>query len=220
MGRKEIEQTIISGVNKLDPSGTNGDIYKALFKRMDEKQFKIWVGKIGTEFHISLVIPIGMSEIRLSLSKLKKVATEMGVKLYEQVIMEESGIKVKTPNKFNIIRTTIRRSNQHATSKINLSKNNKSRNSLTGQVTGASKGISISQPEVIILGGYDVDEMLREMSSVRGGNVDASIAFEALMVNNGITSLKELDGIATKTQGYKSLRNFFKAMHLDLISKK
>lgn len=214
MNRKKIENYIIGVMDKMDVSGENGDIYRKLFKSMNNNEFEDWISKIGGEYHIAFTAPNVTK--KLDLEHFKKVAKELDVKTFERLVMVESGVRTLSPNEYNILKLVVRRSAQHATSKINLPKDNRTRNSLTGQVTNKSKAFGVSMPESLILAAYGLDDTLAEFTSIRGGDTKAMEQLDAMLLDRGEASIKELKPYMTKTRGFKTLTQYFRGMHLKL----
>jgi len=211
--RKSIEQKIYDYMDMLDPKGLNRGIYERLFKEMDDNEFSDWVSRLGSDYQLAFTAPNG-GDVDVSLDRLRKIAKKMGIEVFEKLVVEESGIKTLTPHPFNLLRLVIRRANQHATSKINLPKNNKVRNVLTGQVTNKSKAAGITMPEALIISAYGLDDSLKELTSVRGGDTKAMKKMDSLAMETGKISLEDLKPYMTKSRGFKSLKEFYRGMHL------
>ena len=216
--RKQIQAKIYEYMDMLDPTGSNSNIYKTLFKPMSDKDFKEWYSRLGKDYKLSFTAP-NMGKVKVKLSMLEKVLNRMGLNLEEQLIIEESGIKTLTPMAHTILSLSVRRASQFAVSKINLPKNNNTRNAITGQVTNKSKAGGISMPEALILTSRGLDNTMKELTSVRAGDTEAMRQLEAVAMDEGKVSLAKLKPYMTKTRGLKSMIQFFRAMHLDLQTK-
>lgn len=216
--RNQIEKKIYEYMDMLDPSGANSSIYKQLFKPMSNKEFSLWYHRLGKDYKLAFTAP-NAGKIKVKLNMLEKICDKLGIPLEEQLIMEESGIKTLTPMAHTILMLKVRRASQFAVSKINLPKNNNTRNAITGQVTNKSKAGGISMPEALILTSRGLDNTMKELTSVRAGDTEAMRQLEAMAMDTGRVSLKKLKPYMTKTRGLKSMVQFFRAMHLDLQTK-
>lgn len=218
MSKEKAIKNLLASIDKLDPTGANSALYKKLFNRMSNKEFMEWANKIKRgELKISLVVPNGNKDMMLTRKRLKQLAKDMGIKLFERVIFSDNtGNRFMPKFKHNILMLTVARMNQHHTSYISVPKNTNVRNPLTDQVTGDSKAASLTLPEMYILNGKNLTYTLDELSSVRGGDRRAMLAMEDFLIEHGKVTLKDLKPYRTKASAVKRMKSYFKAMHMDI----
>jgi len=216
MARKDFEKYVINLVHKLDPSGYNKKIYEEKFKKMSKQDYERMLEKLESGEHsIRLFAPLD-SEINLDFERNVNLAKEMGFDIYQKLTITR-GDFVYTPDiEYPIMYMNIRRAAQHILKNFNVHKNRNTRNRLTGQVAGNSASGRLTLPEVQVMKPLGLNNSLDEFLGVRGGDIQASNAMNGILFKNGKVNRAELAPFITKTQSTKTLKAYFKAIHIDI----
>lgn len=216
--RKKVESYLLTILKDLDPSGKNVAMYKEIFSKMSDTEFSRMMERIKEgESILSIVTPNGDNSMDMNVARLLKVAKKHNVKLFERVTFDDGNMKFKPDIKYMVVDIPVRRTSQHGLKGLSVAKHYRSRNAITGQVSGKdSDSGSITLPEVYILNGREQKQTLKELLGTRGGDVKASAALNAILFKDGKVSRKEIERFADQTGSTKALKAFFKGMHLDI----
>lgn len=219
MGRKEAEEYIIKCINKIDMGSKklNGTLYKDLFKRMSDSEFKdLITGLKNKTTTLSMIVPNG-GDVKISVENNFNIAKEIGLEFFHNLKFtnNQNGIpNYTTPNKYLVYILPIKRAAQLLSKKISIAENNNKKDILTGQVTSDSKASKLTYPELQVLSGLGLKDSLRELTKIRGGDDGASRAMDKLLYHQGSVSQSVLNTYAEGAQSTKSLKNFLLAMHI------
>ena len=92
---------------------------------------------------------------------------------------------------------------------------NSSKDALTGQATGVSKGSTFSFLELQIMHGLGLDLQAEEYLKSRGGDSKAYQAIKDEVINTGTSSLETARNAGGKVTSTQSLSTLLKAMHIN-----
>lgn len=217
MSRKLVEAEIYKIMDKLDPSKTNSSIYKEQFSNMSNSDFEIMMDNIRDGKSKTFIIaPNGYDKIKLDLNRNKKIIDEMGIKLFHNLTIQSDDAKYKLNVKSLVLNLPMFRMVQTATKKFFVHEDLKSRNTVTGQVTGKSKSGDITYNETMILKSMGLESVLKEKLGILGGDVKGSALFRSRLFENGTVSYKEIEPFLSATGSTNSLQAFFKAAHIKI----
>lgn len=215
--RKTIEDFIIKYIGKIATGEHNVNLYRELFRRMNNEEFKKFMEDLRDgKKHLTIIIPNGMKEIKTDMGNNMKIAKELGFEFYQRLkITGSSSIPdYITPNKYLVIKLPVKRASQLLSKKISIPRDNKSRDLLTGQVTGDSKAAKLTNPEVQILLGLGLENSIKELMKFRGGDLGAGTAMNNDIIRYGQASQQMAARHSTGVVSTKTLKQFFQAMHI------
>ncbi len=215
--RKAVEDFIIKYIGKIVTGDQNVNLYREMFKRMNDKDFdQFMVDLRDGKKHLTIIIPNGMKEIKTDLQNNMKIAKELGFEFYQR--LQITGSKTMpdyiTPNKYLVVKLPVKRASQLLSKKISIPKDNKSRDLLTGQVTGDSRAAKLTNPEVQILLGLGLESSIKELMKFRGGDLGAGTALNNDLMRYGRGSQANSANMSTGVVSTKTLKQFFQAMHI------
>jgi hypothetical protein len=213
--RKGAEKYLIDLVNKIDPTGLNGDLLKNVaFKNMSDEEFHEFM---LSDRHVVMTVP-NNGKVEISIERNKEIAEEIGVKFFQRVIIPaKDGVpKHLTPNPQLVIHNPVRRQAQMLDKKISIPTDNNTIDNLTGQPTGTgrSKGASLSLNEVQVLNNLDLPHAISEFISVRGGDSNGFHAMNTMMARTGTVSLKAIEPYRGEVKSKTTLRSLLLGMML------
>ena len=212
--RKQIEKYIIDGVNAIDKTGKNGDLYKELFKGMSTKEFEAFGKSLKDgEAFINIVIP-PLSDIErgITVESNLKVADKFGVKFFQKLKFEDEGIGSNI--KVLVYHGMFRRVKQTTVKSMSVPKDSKGRNTTTNESAGKSKGTRITLPEADILLSHGLKFTMKEFTNVRGGDLGANTAMLSEINKTGKVSQRVTDTFRTGTGAKNIVNSLFMAMHI------
>lgn len=212
--RKGVENYILKLVEAMDPSGFNTDYYKKLFSRLNDTMFHQWMIRMKKgETKLYLYCP--NMKVFPKIDDLMKAAEITDTQFFERVKLWDKSTRryFYTSEKHLILKLPVRRLKQYLMGKISIPDNDRIINPTTGQVTGADKGSGISMTEMQTLDSKGLHNNLKELTNVRGGNLEAYNSMRAELEETGQASFRELsNGGITSAQ---TANTFLKAMHID-----
>lgn len=221
--RKQAEDYVLQLVDELTPGSKNRELYTVMFKRMSEKEFRTFMqGILNGKNHLQVVVEPADTNM-LNTERNLKIADKYGIKMFQKLTYGEHGSKkdgtyvpaneVKIPRL--IIDTPIRRPSQLLTKGISTAKDNKSRDALSGQVTGDSKSAKLTQPEREILSSLGLKYSLIELDKYRGGDEGGSRAMDMALDRNGEVSQEQIEPYATGVVSLRTMNIIFRSCMID-----
>ena len=215
--RKQTEEFILKYIGKLVTGNENINLYKELFKNMSDSQFRSFMEDLrDKKTTLSIIVPNGNKNIKVNVENNFKIAKELGFDFFQK--LKISGSKdlpdYTTPNKFLIFKLPIKRASQLLSKKVSIPEDDRSIDILTGQVTGKSRASKLTLPELQLLIGMGMKDSVKELVKIRGGDIGANNAANAMLYKQGQASQKEIENYSTGVISTKSLKAYFNAMHL------
>jgi len=213
--RKGAEEFILKYIEKILP-GENVNIYRNRFKEMSNKEFEqLMVDVRDGNMILPIIAPNGHGK-RLSVDRNYKLAKELDVHFFQRLIIDaHDGVpKHMTKNKYLLLNLPIRRTAQLLTKGVATATDNGKRDLLTGAVTGDSKSTTLTYPEIQVLSGIGLEKSVKELMNVRGGDIGANRALEAMIERYGKVTFNSLAPYKTGVTGIKTLKSFFAAAHI------
>ena len=215
--RKKTEEFILKYIGKIVTGNENINLYKELFSNMSDKEFHLFMEDLrDRKTTLSIIIPNGNKNIKVNVENNFKIAKELGFDFFQR--LKISGSKELpdyiTPNKFLIFKLPIKRASQLLSKKVSIPEDDRSIDILTGQVTGKSRASKITLPELQLLIGMGMKDSVRELVKVRGGDIGANNAANAMLYKQGQASQRDIEQFSTGVISTKSLKAYFNSMHV------
>lgn len=215
--RKAIEAEILSFMNDIDKSGQNQKIWKDLLATWSDKEFEDFMKKILEGESILTVFAPHFNNKGFSKDNCLAAADKHDIPLFERLRIVDSEVpEYTTPNEYLILELPVRVQSQNLVKKISVPKNNKVIDYTTYQPTGASKGSTMSQPELNALDGFKMHKTIEELFRFRGGDIGGFRAYNAMASQVGSISLDKLYPHTTEVESTKAVKSYFLGMHLVL----
>lgn len=215
--RKDAEHYIISMIAKMDPSGTNANFLKTRFAHMTDKQFDAYMTAVENgDDYISVIAP-NLEEGQMDTARNIALAKEWGVELFHHLWLTDAvtGMTYKTKYKHLCLWLPIRRQIQTLKNKMSVPEDNKHVDDLTDQPTGASKGSSISFPELLGLRAQGCDKSAEELIKFRGGDLTAMRAMDKMIHDTGGARMETFYHLNSRAKATTTFSILLKGMHLD-----
>jgi len=190
--RKKIEGMIYTTLDKLDPSKVNSDFYKKKFATMNIKQFQTFASTLGENQNwISLeIVPYKEPDMDM----IEDAAKYLNVPLEEYVYFPSESVDGKPTRSYSKVPvgyTNLRRMSQIISKKNSYTDSIDKRSQLTGQVTGASKAGSFTNPEVAVISMFGGNAIIEEMLGPRADNKAKKRSMYQQIERNGYATLAE-----------------------------
>ena len=216
--RKKVEEYILTWIKKITQDENNVNLYKDLFKSMNNEEFDKFMESLKNGRILQIIVPPDSKTDRnIDVKRNIKLGKELGVEFYQHLIYGPGGgfpTKVKTPIKFIVVDSPLRRLRQTVEKGISVSKDIKHIDILTGQVVGESQASKITLPELQLLNGMGVKDILVEFLKFRGGDLGANRAMMNYLMRYGTASMNVLKAYAEGVVSTKTLKAYFNAIHL------
>jgi len=215
--RKQVEMFILDSIESLTPkSKQNRELYEKRFKAMSDDEFNRFMNRLSSGEEILMIISPNHTDDGLSLDNNLEVGDKIGHSFFTKImVIGKEGLPDHlTPIEYMVIDLPVRRLSQTSDKKIKVPKSTRVVDSLTGQVTGESKGAALSGPEIQVLSAMNLEAPLIEAMKHRGGDIQSRIAFNGLMSRYGSVNLATLDKYQGGVESTASLRTFLSAAML------
>lgn len=193
---------------------------KLFFKRIDgmgAKEFEEFVEKIDNmDRFLEVQIPNQTGNV-FPEEELIKLIRKHGGEPFSQLRVEDdtTGETYITPEKYWTPLFPKRRQIQTIESKVSLADSNKVRDNLTGAVTGAAKGSSMSSVQTLSIISRGCMANALELNKARGGDLTASREMNRALVESGTVSLNSLLKLNSRPESTDTLAIRWNAMHID-----
>jgi len=217
--RKKVEAHILEWIKKITQDEDNVNLYKDLFKSMSNEKFDKFMQSLkdGKRYLQIIVPPDSKADKSITTKRNIKLGKELGVNFYQKLEYGPGGeykTKIKTSIPFFISDSPFRRLRQTVEKGVAVSNNTKHVDMLTGQVSGDSQASQITLPELQLLNGMGVKDILAEFLKFRGGDLGANRAMNNYLAHYGKASMNVLKAHAEGVVSTKTVKAYFNAMHL------
>lgn len=215
--RKQVEEYVLKYIGKIVTGEDNLNLYKDMFKRMNDKEFDQWMRDIRDKKRtLSIVIPNGDKKNKVSVENNLKVAKELKVEFFQplKVTGQKDTPDYTTTNKFFICKLPLRRAAQLLSKGISVPENSKITDTLTGQVTSDSRSSKMTYPEIQVLLGMGMNATLREILKLRGGDLGAANAMNQSLTKIGKVNQQAINQYSTGVVSTKTLKAYLNGIHL------
>lgn len=215
--RKETESFILSFLGELDPTGYNVEKYTEIFKDMSDQTFYDYMSGIRDKTKTLIVFAPLFKSKGLTTENGIRLAEKYDLPLFEQLrFTNKDGTSYKTAQKYLIMKLPIRRQSQNLVKKISVPDDNKSIDYLTYQPTGASKGSTLSYPEVGALVSRGLNNTVEELFRFRGGDKGGFRQYNNSINRLGDVSLRTISPYLTGVESAKAFKNYLIGMGMVL----
>lgn len=198
MGMKEARAAFIKqftdDLNEIIPGTRNREFYTEYLTELSDEKFVEMVEQLESDL---IVLPIFVpnldQEESLDIARNLEVGKKWGHSFFEYLNLtdlDDPDLVYKTPIKYMVIESTLRRQIQTLESGRGIAKSSDSVDDLTGQVTGKSKGSGLTPVEVQILNAKELMPVLEEFLKHRGGDQASYNELEAAIINSGEGTLE------------------------------
>lgn len=208
--RKKILEYIVSVMDKVDPSGTNADIYRQLWPKMSDEQAIELISN-----PIPIYAPNG-GKVTIDHMRNLDIIREMGYEPFQRVWITDpaTGSCSLTKFKHMVLPCPVRRQTQMIDKKISIPPHNRAVDKMTGQVTSKSKGSSFSFPQTYVMYAEGYTDTIKELLNTRGGNVKAGQVVDRQIRQFGNSSQKFQGVEKTHVKSSRTLGAFYTAQHI------
>ena len=218
--REKFKKVYIDGLkNILVGDSKVRDTNIALFtKFVDSKTDKeldaIIDGLEKGDFVLPVIVPNGSKAVDYenNLALIEKI----GVGLHKRVAITRDGVTTMGPIPRLILEVPIKKPLQLLEKKRSIPADQNSKNILTQQVTGPSKSMSITSPEIPLMMANGQFVSIREGIKYRGGDTDAEVVMEKLADMGLDISQETLEKYSKGPEVNNTLKQLLFSMHLDI----
>lgn len=215
--RKKAQDVLLSMFKQLDADGFDYVLLEKRVKAMNDKEFDYFMQDLESEkTQLSITVPIGSND-KFNMEHIFKVADAFGHSFFERIWINRGDGTPVYLSKFPylVIDAPVRRQAQHISEKMSVPRDNSTTDHLTGQVTGPSKGSSVSGPEANIAVAIGMQDTLVEFMKIRGGDARSLNAMNREIAQRGGASQEEIFKVGGRVKSTQTLQTFFTCMHLD-----
>lgn len=214
--REKATAFILKYLDKILPGTQDVAQHKAFLEGLSDKAFEEYMTDLRSgKKYVTITAP-NYGKVNLDLERNKKVADELGVKLFHRLWMPatERTPAYLTPNEYFVCKLPVRVASQRLLKKMSIPQSQKTINTLTGQATGASKGASISHPELRVCAAMGLEASMIELLKYRGGDGRGYAALSSSLMKTGKANLKSLSYFASGVESTNTIKTYLTSAHL------
>lgn len=225
--KKKIITLLKDRLNDIIPGTPIADVYEKTINDMTDTELEHWIVAMENGVQdfpdvnqpsttITIVVPNLDKNNRLNINRNLALAEKMGYDFFEQCWLTNptTGKTTLTNRRYLSLLLPIRRQAQTLDHKISVALNDKKVDDLTGQVTGESKGSSISYPEIQMLDAQGLTQVSYELMKARGGDEDAWRLMKNRLLTTGEASLAEIEQLDSQAKVNVAFKHFLAGMHI------
>lgn len=215
--RKAFTRIVVKGIAEVIPGSDYIKVIEKMLNDLTDDEFEQYVSYLErTGDSVPIVVP-NMSDTKIDVIRNIKICRDFGYEPYQPLILTDpvSGMTYKTPVKYLILTLPFRRQQQLLEEKTSIPDSNRQVNDLTGQPTGASKGASITYPEVQVMRSQEWIYSLEEFLKYRGGDTKGFQLMNRGVAEQGGVSLHELSNTPTRVKSTDTVYTYLMSAHLD-----
>lgn len=215
--RRGVENHILKYIDKITNNKENIGFYEKKFKSMSDQDFSKFIDDLDEDkLYLSIVEPNFSKNGYVPSEKISEVCTELGFPIMQSIYVEgKAGMPTyKSTVKYPVYILPGRRASQMLIKKVSVPPHTKVRDMLTGQVTGESKGATLSGPENQLLGAMGANYSAIEKMKYTGGDARGEAAYMAMLSRYGRANQAVLDQFSSGVQAITAVNTFLTAaMH-------
>ena len=190
-------------------------IYKKRFAEIDDETFDAYMRLCRDKREI---LPSGvrnMNKNEVTIKRALEVGKKYGFPFFQRIYLtdQKTGQLVLRDRPTRLYLIPNRRQAETLSAKISIPKNNNTKDQLTNQPTGDSKGSTWSQPEMQATLGRSMPNVNRELMQARGGDDKKFNAMNRMLLETGTVSLEQLPE-DSKAKSVSAVGVILTAMHL------
>jgi hypothetical protein len=193
----------------------NPRLLKTWLDSLSDKEFEELVVQIesGETF---LTYIIDNFDVSYTMGELKAATLEVGAPIYSKVVEEDpsTGLTITSNEEHWVAFQPKRRQIQDVDDKRSIPDDSNTRDMLTGQVTGASKGSAIAMSQLSAIVSRNCLSTATEFSRLRGGDVTAGAVFNKHLSDSGMVSVEAVALLKSNPTVNESLASYLNAMHI------
>lgn len=192
------------------------ELYLKVIDSMSAKEFEAWIHDIDNmDRFLEVMIPVSTGA-RFPEKEVIALTRKYGGEPFTQlrVVDDVTGETYITPEKYWVPLFPKRRQIQTMDSKVSLPESNKVRDNLTGAVTGASKGSSMSAVQTMSMLSRGCMANALELNKARGGDLTASREMNKALMQDGTVSLNQLLKNNSRPESSDTLGIRWNSMHI------
>lgn len=217
---KDKEAVINTIEKKLKDGFGNNKSIKTVVDRLRKMPVREFEKLLKDSREYKQAVPIyasNMSDQEVDIDTILDACEKHNVPVRSRIINidKETGEEYSPPQEFMILILPARRPIQHLQKERGFPLHTKSRDTLTNQVTGESKGASLSAPEVIILQHKGHEQALLELLKVRGGDEQAYVTMLDNVEKLGGFSLENIKELGSRPKITEVLVSLLRGAHID-----
>lgn len=215
--RKAFEKQWLDDIEEILPGSLNVPFYKQWFAGQTDEQIDELVKNIEAGLvELPMIVPI-FSDSQLQVDRNLALGEKWGHVFFERIWFtdpQNPDNVYLTPKKYLVVDQTMRRQAQTIENKMGVPMTSSNIDELSGQVTGRSKGSSMTNPEAQIMYSTGLTNSLIEFLNGRGGNMEVYRAMEKSIIETGSANLNDVDTGETRPKTVQTLSNLLKAAHI------
>jgi hypothetical protein len=214
--RKAFTDTVVKWISEIIPKSPYIQVIREQLEGLSDTEFENYVKYLeDNDDAVPIIVP-NLSDVKISVERNLEIAKRLGYDFFQHLYLTDpvTMLTYRTPKKYLVLRLPCRRQQQMLEEKISIPDSNRKVDDLTGQPSGASKGASMTFPEIQLLRSQGAYRSLEELIKYRGGDTKGFQGMNRHVMETGGVSLDQLSKTPTTVKSTDTLRTYLTALHL------
>lgn len=212
---KAFKKQILDDTLAMDPSGRTTQFYQKAFERMSDEEVEEFGKRLVRGEETIVVYRENGKKPAITRSQKFQLAKSWGLSIFERIWVNDGVNPTYLSKPRPILYCPVRRQAQILDDKKSLPVTSNTIDELTGQAAGESKGSSLSNPELQVMMGFNLDMCVVELMKLRGGDVTAFRAMNKSIDQTGGASIEALMKLGSDAESTATLRSYLLGLHLN-----
>lgn len=217
MSAAKFKEYVLKMISKIEANNPTIGFYKAKFETMSDKEIESLVELIEKEEFYLPFYRENLNDKEVDIEHWLALAEELGCEIFTKLWIEDAvtGETSLTPVEHWVALVPGRTQLQYLDDKMSVAADNTTRDALTGQVTGASKGSALSYPQLNTLDARgSFNKTMVEFLKLRGGDIEASRAYNRMLINTGGAKIEPIMELHSRPLATENLSIQLTSAHL------
>lgn len=221
MSAEKFKAYVLKQIARIEKGNPTVEFYRKKFADMSDKEVEELVGQLEKEEFYLPYYRANMEDKAPDIDAWLDLAEELGAEIFAQLWVEDNvtGEVSLTPHEYWVAMLPGRRQLQYLVDKMTIAEDNTVRDALTGQVTGDSKGSSISYAQLNTLEPRGFENSIIEAVKLRGGDIEASRVYNRMIINTGGAKIAPILEMNSRPGATETLDAFLGGMHFETTLK-
>lgn len=217
--RKAFLDAVVNGLTQMlgkdkELLDHNVNLITKLINGKSDKELEEFVNDLSNgKIILPVIIPNGRKKIRYQ--DLVKVIEKRGIERHKRIIVNDNGVRTMSAIPRLVLSLPIKKLAQMVDKKRSIASDLKSVNHLTGQVTSASKSMSVTSPELALKLANGEILSTKELTKYRGGDANARIVLEKLAERGLDITQETLEQYSSGPDINNTVKQLLLGMHID-----
>lgn len=215
--REEATEFFLEIIEDFQKGNKNTIMYKKYLNDLSDQNFDALFEAMADGIVVLPYYSANIVDKDIDATDSLKVAKKLNLDIFQRIWQTDpvTDVKYLSIEKYPIINLPTTRQQQHVTKGKSVADDNSFIDSMTGQVTSASKTTRMSLPEINILTFLGLRHGVEELININGGNEQGFIDAKRELLDKGEYTLKSIRDKGYTVTSTETLKSLMAGCHFD-----